>query len=65
MESGTIKFFNPTKGFGFIKTEGNKEIFFHISGVKANTRDLQPDTEVNYNVGQGKKGEMAIDIDLA
>ena len=34
MTQGTVKFFNPTKGFGFIKTEQGEEIFFHKSNVK-------------------------------
>ena len=65
MKRGTIKFFNQTKGFGFITQEDNSEIFFHISDVKCFPQDLRPDTIVSYGVGEGKNGKTkATEINL-
>jgi len=39
MQNGTVKFFNETKGFGFIKAENGEEIFVHSSGLKEQIRE--------------------------
>lgn len=60
MKQGTVKFFNETKGFGFITpSEGGKEVFVHSSGLIDSIRE--GDT-VEYEVEQGKKGENAIKV---
>ena len=54
MKQGTVKFFNETKGFGFIKEkETGKEYFVHISGIKEST--LQENDEVEFDLVEGKK----------
>jgi CspA family cold shock protein len=61
METGTVKFFNPEKGFGFIIPEdGSKDIFVHIS--QCGGTPLNEGEKVNYYVGQGKKGPVAEDV---
>lgn len=63
MEKGTVKFFNETKGFGFIKVEGTgKEIFVHISGVKD---DIRENDSVIFEIQDGKKGPNAVNVKLA
>lgn len=60
---GTVKFFNTTKGFGFIvNNEDNSEIFYHISKVKG----LEPTqgNQVEYNIGEGKAGKGSVAIDV-
>ena len=64
MAQGTVKFYNPTKGFGFITTEGGEEIFFHKSNVK-NTgfRDvLVQGDNVSYELKVEQKGKRAYNI---
>jgi CspA family cold shock protein len=64
MTQGTVKFFNPTKGFGFITTEQGEEIFFHKSNVK-NTgfRDvLVQGDQVQFELKQEQKGKRAYNI---
>lgn len=62
MKKGTVKFFNETKGFGFIIENETKESHFvHISGLihKVSEGDL-----VEYNLEEGKKGMNAVDVRL-
>lgn len=61
---GTVKFFNPTKGFGFITVEGGEDIFFHQSNVKATGfRDqLRQGDLVSFEVKTEQKGKRAINI---
>lgn len=63
MNKGTVKFFNETKGFGFIKEEeSNKEYFVHVSGLvnKINENDV-----VTFDLQEGKKGLNAVNVKLA
>ncbi len=63
MEQGKVKFFNNTKGFGFITPEnGGEDIFVHTTGLRDNVREN--DTVV-YEVEKGKKGLNAVNVRLA
>lgn len=62
MKKGTVKFFNETKGFGFIKSEDGQEIFVHVSGLK---EDIRENDAVVFETEQGKKGVNAINVSLA
>lgn len=60
MNTGTIKFFNESKGYGFIKEdESEKEIFVHVTGLN---EEVQKDDRVEYEVVDGKKGLNAINV---
>ena len=64
MQQGVVKFYNSTKGFGFITAEGGEEIFFHKSNVK-NTgfRDiLVKGDNVQFESKQDQKGKRAFNI---
>lgn len=62
MQEGTVKFFNETKGFGFIIEEGtNQEIFVHVSGLKQKVKE---NDLVTYEVEQGKRGLNAVNVSL-
>ncbi|CAI3922892.1 Cold shock protein [Commensalibacter communis] len=52
MQTGTVKWFNPTKGFGFIVPEdGGKDVFVHITAVQAaGLRDLKENQRVSYEI---------------
>jgi cold shock protein len=63
MRNGIVKFFNETKGFGFIKDNGSgEEVFVHISGLKD---DIRQDDEVTFEVEQGKRGLNAVNVRVA
>ncbi len=60
MHKGTVKFFNETKGFGFIVEEGsNKEHFVHVSGLMDEIRE---NDEVEFDLEEGKKGLNAVNV---
>lgn len=61
---GTVKFFNATKGFGFITVNGGEDIFFHQSNVKeTGFRDqLRQGDLVEFDVKNEQKGKRAINI---
>lgn len=61
MATGTVKWFNTTKGYGFIQPEdGGKDVFVHISAVQAaGWRDLQEGQKVNYELVNQKGKESA------
>jgi CspA family cold shock protein len=60
MKTGVVKFFNETKGFGFIKVdETGEDIFVHSSGLKSPIRE---NDKVEFEIQQGKKGLNAINV---
>jgi len=63
MSKGTVKFFNESKGYGFIKEEETeKEYFVHASGLIDNIKE---DDEVVFELKEGRKGLNAVDVKLA
>ena len=65
MASGTVKWFNPTKGFGFIQPDdGSKDVFVHVSSVeKAGIRSLQEGQKLEFEIEAGRDGRAsAIDL---
>ena len=64
MQEGTVKFYNETKGFGFITpNNGGDDIFVHSSGLS--TRTIKENDKVVSQVTQGQKGLNAIQVKLA
>jgi len=61
MNTGTIKFFNATKGYGFIKSD-EKEYFFHVTNLVDKT--VSTDDEVSFDLMEGKKGQQATNVRL-
>ena len=61
---GTVKFYDLIKNWGFIKTEENTELFFHASEFldKKEVIELMKGVEVEFEIGDGKKGKKAINI---
>jgi CspA family cold shock protein len=62
MATGTVKFFNESKGFGFITpSNGGKDLFVHSTGLIDQVRE---GSEVSYEVEEGKKGPGAVNVKL-
>lgn len=62
MQEGTVKFFNNSKGFGFIKSnESGEDIFVHSSGL---IDEIREDDKVQYKTEQGQKGLNAINVEV-
>ena len=59
MQEGLVKFFNESKGFGFIKPETGADIFVHVSGL---IDEIRENDRVTYEVENGKKGLNAINV---
>ncbi|MEC9484036.1 MAG: cold-shock protein [Halomonas sp.] len=64
MATGTVKWFNDTKGFGFITpADGGDDLFAHFSEIQADGfKSLQEGQQVSFDVTQGKKGLQAANI---
>ena len=65
-EVGTVKWFNPNKGFGFIERNNGKDVFVHYSAINSTGyRTLEEGQRVEFTVVDGKKGPQAQDVSLA
>ena len=63
MKNGTVKFFNQSKGFGFISEEdSNNEYFVHVSGL---INEIHEGDTVSFELKEGKKGLNAVDVRVA
>ncbi|MCB0525856.1 MAG: cold shock domain-containing protein [Saprospiraceae bacterium] len=63
MNTGTVKFFNSSKGYGFIvDKESGEEIFVHVSGL---VDEIREGDTVTYDTARGKKGMNAVNVKLA
>jgi len=63
MQTGTVKFFNNQKGFGFIKEDATgTEYFVHVSGLVSQVKDGD---QVTFELKEGKKGMNAVNVKLA
>lgn len=63
MATGTVKFFNAQKGYGFISREGGADVFVHFSNIEGTGyKSLDEGDEVEFEIGQGKKGDEALKV---
>ena len=63
MATGTVKFFNAEKGFGFISREGADDVFVHFSNIQAEGyKALEQGQQVEFDVAPGRKGEEAQNV---
>ncbi|WJH34087.1 cold-shock protein [Paenibacillus aurantius] len=60
MQNGTVKWFNPDKGYGFIQQEGGTDVFVHYSAIAGEGfKTLEEGQRVSFNVVQGNRGAQA------
>ena len=64
MAEGTVKWFNDAKGFGFIESETNEDIFVHRTGIMKPANTLDEGQEVEFEVKQGDRGLFAANVKI-
>ena len=63
LATGTVKFFNAEKGFGFISRESGPDVFVHYSKIEGSGyRTLQEGQQVEFDIGPGRKGDEALNV---
>lgn len=63
MEKGTVKWFNATKGFGFISTEAGEDVFVHFSAIQGDGfKSLDEGDQVEFETVEGEKGPQATNV---
>lgn len=66
MEQGTVKWFNPAKGYGFIQRESGQDVFVHFSAIQGEGyRSLEEGAKVSFEVREGPKGLQAANVQKA
>jgi len=62
---GTVKWFNGTKGYGFIEVENSEDVFVHYSAIRGSGyRNLEEGQQVEFSVESGPKGPQATDVSI-
>ncbi len=65
-ETGTVKWFNSQKGFGFITRDGGEDAFVHYSSIQNDGfKNLDEGDKVEFTMSEGEKGPQAVDVTLA
>ena len=63
MPTGTVKFFNNEKGYGFISRTDGDDVFVHYSNIEGSGyRTLEPGQNVEFEIGPGRKGDEALNV---
>lgn len=62
MAQGKVKWFNETKGYGFIEQEDGNDVFVHVNSLAPGVRTLSENQVVEFEVEQGKKGPQAANV---
>jgi CspA family cold shock protein len=62
---GTVKWFNGSKGYGFIEREGGEDVFVHYTAIQGDGyRNLEEGQRVEFDIEQGEKGPQAVNVTL-
>ena len=64
-KQGTVKWFNGSKGYGFISQEGGEDVFVHFQSIIGDGyKTLEEGQKVEFTVGEGEKGPQAKDVEV-
>ena len=64
-KEGTVKWFNSSKGYGFISQEGGEDVFVHFQSIVGDGyKSLEEGQKVEFTVGEGEKGPQAKDVEV-
>ena len=64
--TGTVKWFDPQKGYGFVKTEDERELFIHYSEIQGDGyKTLEEGQPVEFDISEGKKGPVASNLQVS
>ena len=64
-KQGTVKWFNSTKGFGFIQQEGGEDVFVHYQSIQSDGyKTLDENDKVEFTIAQGPKGLQATEVEV-
>lgn len=61
---GTVKWYDEVKGFGFIKTEDDKDVFVHRTGLKDSQFGLDADQSVQFELKESDRGPVAVNVEI-
>ena len=64
MSKGVVKWYDEIKGFGFIETETEGDVFVHRSGISQDVKALEPGQTVVFETKQGDKGTVAVNVEI-
>ncbi|RKW69442.1 cold shock domain-containing protein [Galactobacter caseinivorans] len=64
MPSGKIKWYEPSKGFGFIAGEDGEEVYVHASALPQGVESMRPGTKVEFGVADGRRGPQALAVTI-
>lgn len=62
MPSGTVKWYDSEKGFGFITSDDGQDVFVHVSTLPAGVASLRPGSRVEFGIVDGRKGKQALSV---
>ena len=66
MATGTVKWFNEQKGYGFVETEDGKDVFVHFSGIKTEGfKTLHEGQAITFDIEEGEKGPKAVNVETS
>jgi cold shock protein len=66
MANGVVKWFNSSKGYGFIEQESGPDVFVHHTGINGSGfKDLEEGDSVTFDIEQGQKGPAAVNVTVA
>ena len=61
---GTVKWYDAVKGFGFIKSDDDTDIFVHRTGIKDAQFGLEPDQNVQFDLKESDRGPVAVNVEI-
>ena len=64
MPTGTVKWYDAEKGFGFITSDDGEDVFVHVSTLPEGVPSLKPGTKVDFGIVDGKRGKQALSVNV-